>query len=125
MAKKKILDETALLVDKIVEGIREVKGEKIVAVDMSQIDNYVFRNFVICQGRSNTHVTSIADSVKDYVREQIKVKPFGTDGYANSLWIALDYGEVIVHVFQPELRDFYKLEDLWEDAVITEYPDEL
>lgn len=125
MAKKKVLDETTLLVDKIVEGIREVKGEKIVTIDMSQIDNYVFRYFVICEGRSNTHVASIADSVKDYVREQIKVKAFGTDGYANAQWIAIDYGDVIVHVFQPELREFYNIETLWEDAVITELPDEL
>ncbi|MBR2260127.1 MAG: ribosome silencing factor [Paludibacteraceae bacterium] len=125
MGKKKVLDETDLLVNKIVEGIRERKGEKIVTVDMSHIDNYVFRNFVICQGRSNTHVASIADSIKDYVREEIKVKPFGVDGYANAQWIALDYGEVIVHVFLPELRDFYSIETLWEDAVINELPDEI
>ena len=123
MAKKKILDETELLVNKIVEGIQEKKGEKITVVDMSDIDNYVFRNFVICQGKSNSHVTSIADSIRDYVREQIKVKPFATDGYQNAQWIALDYGEVIVHIFQPELREFYNLENLWEDARITEIPD--
>ena len=123
MAKKKILDETELLVNKIVEGIQEKKGEKITVVDMSDIDNYVFRNFVICQGKSNSHVTSIADSIRGYVREQIKVKPFATDGYQNAQWIALDYGEVIVHIFQPELREFYNLENLWEDARITEIPD--
>lgn len=122
MAKKKILDETELLVNKIVEGIQEKKGENITIVDMSEIDNYVFRNFVICQGKSNAHVSSIADSIKDYVREQIKVKPFATDGYQNAQWIALDYGEVIVHVFQPELREFYNIETLWEDAKLTEIP---
>ena len=120
---KKIIDENALLVNKIVEGIQEMKGEKIVTVDMSQIDNYVFRNFVICEGRSNTHITSIADSVKEYVREQIKVKPFATDGYANSQWIALDYGDTIVHILLPELREFYDLEGLWEDAVLTRIPE--
>lgn len=120
---KKILDETELLVNKIVEGIQEKKGAKITVVDMSKLENYVFRYFVICQGNSNTHVCSIADEVKDYVREQIKVKPFAVDGYNNAQWIALDYGEVILHVFLPEIREFYSLETLWEDADIKEIPD--
>ena len=120
---KKILDETELLVNKIVEGIQEKKGTQISIVDMSKLENYVFRYFVICQGNSNTHVCSIADEVKDYVREQIKVKPYAMDGYNNAQWIALDYGEVILHVFMPEIREFYSLETLWEDADIKEIPD--
>lgn len=92
MAKKKVIDETELLVNKIVEGIQEKKGLKITVVDMSKFDDYVFRYFVICQGNSNTHVTSIADEVREYVREQIHVKPFAMDGYTNSQWIAVDYG---------------------------------
>ncbi len=120
---KKVLDETELLVNKIVEGIQERKGTGITIVDMSNLENYVFRYFVICQGNSNTHVCSIADEVKDYVRENIKVKPFAMDGYNNAEWIALDYGEVILHVFLPETRQFYSLETLWEDAEIKEIPD--
>ncbi|MBR5694941.1 MAG: ribosome silencing factor [Paludibacteraceae bacterium] len=120
---KKILDETELLVNKIVEGIQEKKGTQVTIVDMSKLENYVFRYFVICQGNSNTHVCSIADEVKDYVREQIKVKPYAMDGYNNAQWIALDYGEVILHVFLPEIREFYSLETLWEDADIKEIPD--
>ena len=119
----KNMDETKQLLDKIVEGIQERKGEKITIIDMSQLENYVCRYFVICQGKSNTHVSAIADSVKDYVREQIRVKPLATDGYGNAQWIAMDYGDAIVHIFQPEIRDFYKLENLWEDAVITQIPD--
>jgi len=114
------MDETKQLLDKIVEGIQEKKGEKITIIDMSKLENYVCRYFVICQGKSSTHVSAIADSVKDYVRNQIRVKPFATDGYGNAQWIAMDYGDVIVHVFQPEIREFYKLESLWEDAVIEE-----
>ena len=117
------MDETKQLLDKIVEGIQEKKGEKIVTMDMSQLENFVCRYFVICQGKSNTHVSSIADSVKDYVREKLKIKPFATDGYANAQWIAMDYGDIMVHVFQSEPRDFYRLESLWADAIITEIPD--
>lgn len=118
-----IVNDTDLLINKIVEGIQDVKGLKITKVDMSHIDNYVFKNFVICEGRSNTHVASIADSIKDYVREQIKVKPYFVDGYDNAQWIAMDYGEVVVHVFQPEVRSFYNLEGLWEDAKTEEISD--
>ena len=117
------MDETKELVNKIIEGIQEKKGEKIVTVDMSQLENFVCRYFVICQGKSNTHVGAIADSVKDYVREKLKIKPFATDGYANAQWIAMDYGDILVHIFQPEPRDFYRLESLWEDAIITKIPD--
>jgi len=117
------MDETKQLLDKIVEGIQEKKGEKITIIDMSQLENYVCRYFVISQGKSNTHVSAIADSIRDYVRTQIRIKPFATDGYSNAQWIAMDYGDVIVHVFQPEIRDFYKLESLWEDATITQVPD--
>jgi ribosome-associated protein len=117
------MDETKQLLSKIIEGVQEKKGESIVTVDMSELENYVCQYFVICQGKSNTHVASIADSIRDYVRNSIKVKPFAVDGYTNAHWIALDYGNIIVHVFQPEYRDFYKLENLWEDAVIEKIPD--
>jgi ribosome-associated protein len=117
------MDNTKELLDKIVEGIQEKKGEKIVTVDMSRLENFVCRYFVICEGKSNTHVCAIADSVKDYVREKLKVKPFATDGYANAQWIAMDYGDIMVHVFQPAQRDLYRLESLWEDAIITKMPD--
>ncbi|MBO4804865.1 MAG: ribosome silencing factor [Paludibacteraceae bacterium] len=117
------MEETKKVIEKIVEGIQEKKGSKIVVVDMSQLENYVCQYFVICEGKSNTHVAAIADSIKDYVREQIRVKPFAVDGVINSQWIAMDYGEIIVHVFQPEYRQFYNLESLWADAVLTEIPD--
>ena len=117
------MSETKLVLDKIVEGIQEKKGEKIVIVDMTKLENYTCSYFVICEGRSTTHVSAVADSIKDYVRKEIRVKPFATDGYTNSQWIAMDYGEIIVHVFLPELREFYQIESLWEDAELTEIPD--
>ena len=121
--KNNNMDETQELLDKIIEGIQEKKGEKIVTVDMSRLENFVCRYFVICQGKSNTQVSAIADSVKKTVREKRKIKPFASDGYANAQWIAMDYGDVMVHIFQPYPRDFYRLESLWEDAIITEIPD--
>lgn len=111
------------IIEKIREGIEDVKGKKITLVDMTQLEDYSFAYFVICQGESSVQVNSICNNIKDHVREEIKVKPYAIDGYENAEWVAMDYGNIIVHIFQPEARNFYKLEELWEDAKVTEYPD--
>ena len=122
MSTKKVYGNDEII-EKIVEGIQDVKGKKITLVDMTKLDNYTCGYFVICQGESNTQVNSIAESIKDHVRETLRVKPFAVDGMTNAEWVAMDYGEIIVHVFQPEARNFYQLESLWEDAKISEYED--
>lgn len=114
--------ETKKLIAAIVEGMQEKKAKKIKIVDMSELESPC-QYFVICEGTSNTQVMSIAVETKDYVREHAGEKPFASDGYDNCQWIALDYGNVIVHVFQPEFREFYDIEHLWADAKITVIPD--
>lgn len=111
------------LVEKIVEGIQEKKGSKIVIVDLSKMDGTVTNYFVICQGNSPTQVEAIAESVADFVRKDLKEKPISAVGIGSSQWVAIDFVDVMVHVFIPEMREFYDLEHLWEDAEITEIPD--
>lgn len=115
--------ENSVIIEKIIEGIQDVKGKKIVVVDMTKLDNYTCGYFVICQGESSTQVSSISESIKDHVRKELRIKPFAVDGMMNAEWVAMDYGQIIVHVFQPEARAFYQLETLWEDAEIKEYED--
>ena len=67
-------------------------------------------------------VSAIADSVREYVQDNSGVKPFNYDGYRNSQWIVIDYGSIYVHVFLPEYREYYNLEQLWNDAEIKEIP---
>ncbi|MDR1699377.1 MAG: ribosome silencing factor [Prevotellaceae bacterium] len=117
------MNENSILINRIVEGIQEKKGKRITVVDMSNIPNTVFSHFVICQAESSTQVHAIAESVRRYVSKTLKIKPFSTDGYENAEWIIIDYGDVLVHIFRPEAREFYRLEELWEDAVITEIAD--
>ena len=116
------MDETEVLVQKIVEGIQEKKGKRIIIVNMTKLEA-ICRYFVICEGTSNTQILAVENSVKVYVREQINEKPFAVDGLNNALWIAMDYGEVMVHIFERETRAFYDLEHLWSDAILTEVPD--
>ncbi len=114
--------ESKELVKVIIEGMQEKKAKRIVTVDMSALDAPC-QWFVICEAESNIHTMSIATETKDYVRKHANEKPFASDGYENCQWIALDYGNVMAHVFQPEYREFYDIEHLWEDAVIEKIPD--
>lgn len=114
--------ETKELVKVIIEGMQEMKAKSITTVDMSMLDAPC-QHFVICEADSSTHTMSIATSTKDYVRVHAKEKPFASDGYENCQWIVLDYGNVLVHVFQHEYREFYDIEHLWVDAEVNNIPD--
>ena len=111
------------LIETIVEGIQEKKGKKITTVDLSDIESAAASYFVICEGQSTTQVAAIADSVREYVQQHTGIKPFGYDGYQNSQWIIIDYGSILAHIFLPEYRNYYKLEQLWNDAKLAESPD--
>ena len=107
----------------IIEGIQERKGRAITVVDLSHIDSASARKFIIAEGTSRQQVSAIAESVGDYVRISAGEKPFNADGADGDEWIVLDYGDMWVHIFTREARQYYKLEDLWNDARITDVPD--
>ena len=121
MQEKKI--EAKELIEQIIEGIQDKKGKGIVVVDMLNLGNSVCDYFVICQGNSPNQVSAITDSVADTVRENCGKKPYAIDGLRNSQWVAMDYGDILVHVFLPDVRAFYDIEHLWADAKTTEIPD--
>lgn len=100
--------------------MQDRKAKDITIVDMSGIESASVGKFIICQATSTTQVSAIADNIREHLNQKIKRKPYGYDGYRNCQWIAIDYGEVIAHVFLPEFREFYCLEQLWNDAVITD-----
>ncbi len=115
-AKK--LDPQPRLVDVIISGIQEKKGQRIVSLDMQHIENTVTDHFVICHGSSNTQVESIAETVEKRTREELNEKPWHIEGSDNASWILLDYVDVVAHIFHEEVRDFYDLEGLWADAKV-------
>jgi len=110
------MEETKVLVETITKGIQEKKGNNIVIVDLSGIESSICRYFVICEGGSPTQVGAITDSVRDVVREQLGEKPAHVVGEENAQWVAMDYGDAMVHVFLPDVREYYDLEHLWDDA---------
>ncbi len=117
------MEQTKKLVDTIIEGIQEKKGNTIVVADLTKIEGTICRYFIICQGNSPAQVEAIAESVGDVARERLKEKPAHVVGLENAQWVAMDFSDVLVHIFLPDVREYYDLEHLWEDAKLTRIPD--
>lgn len=111
--------KTIQIVDKVVEALEDTKAHQIVKIDLRKIENCFCSFFVICHGSSSTHISGLTDAVEEKVREDLDEKPFHTEGLNGSQWVVLDYGDVVVHIFDKELRDYYQLEEFWGDAEIT------
>ncbi len=111
---------TNQLLDAIIEGIEEVKGEEITILDLREIENSVCQYFVVCHGNSNTQVAAIASSIERTVRKETKDRPLHVEGTQNAQWILLDYVSVVVHVFQERVRERYSIESMWGDAKVVQ-----
>lgn len=111
------------LLKTITDAIIDRKGRSIDILDFSKLETAPARTFVICQGSSTSQVAAIADNIREEVRKNLSIKPYNYDGYRNSQWIVIDYGDLMVHVFLPEIREYYNIEDLWNDANIIRIPD--
>ena len=107
------------LIALILSGIEEVKGVDINLLDLREIENTVCDYFVICNGTSNTHVNAIVSSIQKTVSKAIHDKPWHVEGSDNAEWVLMDYVNVVVHVFQKHIREFYDIEGLWGDAKVT------
>ena len=118
MRKKAVGRKSETLVKAIIEVIKEHKGKKVVSLDLRGIETAVCDYFVVCHGTSNIHISSLAENVRKDVSKKIQEKPWHVEGESNKEWVLLDYFDVVVHIFNKEKRDFYKLENLWADANI-------
>ncbi len=107
------------LITLILKGIEEVKGRDIDILDLREIENTVCDYFVICNGTSNTQVNAIVNSIQKTVSKEIQDKPWHVEGTDNAEWVLMDYVNVVVHVFQKHIREFYDIESLWGDAKMT------
>lgn len=124
MVIEKASKQTEILVDEIIKGMQEKMGKDITCLNLARVNSTVCDYFIVCHGTSNTHVSAIAESVEDQVNIHTGMKPSRREGFSNAEWILLDYLDVVVHVFQQEVREHYKLEELWADAPVQHIPDE-
>ena len=109
------------LIRTIVSAIEDKKGKNIVSLDLSGFDGAICSAFVVCNADSTTQVAAIADGIEEKVQQTLGEKVWRVEGQQSALWIAMDYVDVVVHIFQTELREFYKLEELWADAPMTRH----
>lgn len=107
------------LIAEIIKGIEQIKGNEITILDLRDIENTVCEYFVICEGSSNTQVNAISGSVQKTVSKSLKDKPWHVEGEGNAEWVLIDYVNVVVHIFQKQVREFYDIESLWGDAKVT------
>lgn len=117
------MKEGKSLVNDIVAACQEKKAKDIVIVDMTDLPGSICQYFVICEGNSPMQVSAISDEIVDYLKKKRKERPISVDGLKEARWVGIDYGTVIVHVFVPELREFYNIEHLWADAKLESIPD--
>jgi ribosome-associated protein len=118
----KLKDEpisTETLSQLIVESIQDTKGKKIVQLDLRDIPEAPTDFFIVCEGDSITQVRAISENIKKTLRDDYGIPPSRSEGIENSKWILVDYFDVVVHIFHPETRSYYELEELWSDAKVT------
>lgn len=112
------------LLDVVISGLQDTKAKEIAILDLSKIQNAVCSHFVICHGTSSTHVSSIAENLRQEIKNTLGEYPWRKEGIGNGEWVILDYSNIVVHVFMEPVRRRYQIEELWADAEINILPDE-
>ena len=112
-----MLDSLDLAHD-IVDAVESKKAENIVLLDLRP-DAIIADYFVICTGNSDRQIKALADGVREMIRDKHQRLPKAIEGEGRSGWVLMDYGDVIVHIFGEEQRDFYDLEGFWKQANVV------
>jgi len=111
-------DEAIRLMDSIIFGMEEVKAHEIAVLDLRKLGHSSTDYFIVCHGNTGTQVKAISESVEKETIGQANERPLHIEGTHNAKWILMDYGNIVVHVFDKEARSFYDIEELWGDADI-------
>ena len=120
----KRLTKSSKIIKTIIAAMEEKKGEQIISLDLRKITEAVADFFIICEAKSQPQIRAIADNVIDRVKEKCEESPFHQEGQQQLQWVLVDYVNVVVHIMHPESRKFYRLEEMWSDAVLTEHSEE-
>lgn len=119
--RRKTVKRTPTLSSVIIDAIAEKKGQKIVRMKLDHISDAVASEFIICEAESTTQVKAIADYVKRQTLEVLGERVWHSEGMGTNDWVILDYASIVVHIFLPQVRAYYQLEELWHDAKIEEH----
>ncbi|MCQ2262182.1 MAG: ribosome silencing factor [Bacteroidales bacterium] len=111
------LQESEVLAKLAAKALDDKKAENVVVLDLRGIPTAPAAFFVIASGNVPSHVSALSDNVFEIIKKATGANPHKVEGYQNAEWILMDYFDVVVHIFQKDKRDFYRLEQLWEDGV--------
>lgn len=117
------LTKNSKIIKSIIAAIQDKKGENIISLDLRKINEAVADFFIICEASNQPQIRAIADHVEELVKEQCNENPYHHEGYKSLQWVLIDYVNVVVHVMLPEKRKFYKIEEMWSDAVAQPHED--
>lgn len=117
------VSQDSLLNNLIVDCIQDIKGKRIIKMDLTKLDDSPANAFIICEGDSYTQMRAISNNIYKRVKQELGITPNHSEGMSDSKWILVDYFTTIVHIFYPETRSYYDLEGLWNDADVTEIQD--
>lgn len=113
------LTKNSKLYKAVIEALQGIKGENIVTLDLRNVNESVADFFVVCSASSTTQVKALADNVDKIVAEKCNERPYKQEGYTALQWVLIDYVNIVVHIMHPSAREFYKLEEMWSDAIPT------
>ncbi|TMI73443.1 MAG: ribosome silencing factor [Bacteroidetes bacterium] len=115
------LTKSSKIIKTIIAAIQDKKGENIISLDLRKINEAVADFFIICEAGNQPQIRAIAENVERKVKEKCEENPWHQEGFNTAQWVLLDYVNVVVHVMTPDTRKFYKLEEMWSDAVLGEH----
>ena len=115
------LTRNSKIIKTIIAAIQEKKGNNIISLDLRKINEAVADFFIICEANSQPQIRAIAEHLEEQVKDRCEENPYHHEGYNNLQWVLIDYVNVVVHVMLPEIRKFYKLEEMWSDAAGEEH----
>jgi len=115
------LTKNSKLIKTIINAIQEKKGENIISLDLRKVNEAVADFFIICEAGSQPQVRAISEHIEQEMKKKCDEYPYRHEGMKNLQWVLIDYVNVVVHVMLTETRKFYKLEDMWSDAVTDEH----
>ncbi|MDX1685548.1 MAG: ribosome silencing factor [Saprospiraceae bacterium] len=118
-----VVEDQENLNDLIVDSIQDIKGKNIVKLDLRHLEDRPADYFIVCEGESSIQVKAIAENISQRAKEELSVRPSHVEGKQGARWILVDFFDVVAHIFHPEAREYYQVEELWNDAHTTEYND--
>lgn len=115
------LTKSSKIIKTIIHAIHEKKGENVISLDLRKIPEAVADFFIVCEANNPSLLKAVADEIEYEVKEKCGEAAYKHEGRQAQQWILIDYVNVVVHIMLPEPRKFYRLEEMWSDAVATEH----